>query len=175
MVLLLTVKPWFSSPGRLLGEAPVQQPDLAEQDAVHEGDRRQLVQLEVHLELEFLLLHHHEIHTTVYFVCREGCVSSAVVCITAPLCFNLRRTAENEPSRSRRPQRELPGAGGVARLGTISRPIWAGKSLKMGPDLATLGGGRPHPLSSFRGKGKLCYGLYWRERHTGIRFCCILI
>lgn len=48
-----------SSPRRLLREAAVQQPDFTKKDAVDDGDRRELVQLKIHFEFEFLLFHHH--------------------------------------------------------------------------------------------------------------------
>lgn len=50
-------------PGGLPAEAaPVQQPHLAEEDAVDEGHGGKLVQLQLHAELELLLLHHDEGH-----------------------------------------------------------------------------------------------------------------
>lgn len=45
-----------------MGKAPVQQPDLTEQNTVYERNRRQLVQVEVHSELESLLLAEDEGH-----------------------------------------------------------------------------------------------------------------
>lgn len=48
-------------PGGLRGEAAaVQQPHLAEEDPVDEGHRGELVELEVHLKLKLLLLHHRD-------------------------------------------------------------------------------------------------------------------
>lgn len=50
-------------PGGLPAEAaPVQQPHLAEEDAVDEGHGGKLVQLQLHAELELLLLRHDEGH-----------------------------------------------------------------------------------------------------------------
>lgn len=49
-------------PGRLLGKAPVQQPNLTEQNSVYERNRRQFVQVEVHSEPESLLLAEDEGH-----------------------------------------------------------------------------------------------------------------
>lgn len=50
-----------SLPGGLGGEAAaVQQPHLAEEDPVDEGHRGELLELEVHLKLKLLLLHHRE-------------------------------------------------------------------------------------------------------------------
>lgn len=50
-------------PGGLAAEAaPVQQPHLAEEDAVDEGHGGELLQLQLHAELELLLLHHDEGH-----------------------------------------------------------------------------------------------------------------
>lgn len=52
-------------PGRLFGKAPVQQPDFAEQNSIYERNRRQFVQVEVHSELESLLLAENERHAAV--------------------------------------------------------------------------------------------------------------
>lgn len=52
-------------PGRLLGKAPVQQPNLTEQNSVYERNRRKFVQVEVHSELESLLLAENEGHAAV--------------------------------------------------------------------------------------------------------------
>lgn len=52
-------------PGRLLGKAPVQEPNLTEQNSVYERNRRKFVQVEVHSELESLLLAENEGHAAV--------------------------------------------------------------------------------------------------------------
>lgn len=52
-------------PRRLFGKAPVQQPNLTEQNSVYERNRRKFVQVEVHSEFESLLLAENEGHAAV--------------------------------------------------------------------------------------------------------------
>ena len=60
-------------PRRSCHKVPLQQPQLAEQDPVHEGHRRQLLQGELRLELEFLLLDEKSHHRPVLLMtwCRR--------------------------------------------------------------------------------------------------------
>lgn len=64
-----------------MGKAPVQQSDLTEQNTVYERNRRQLVQVEVHSELESLLLAEDEGHDTVGLLAQLSPLAAACCCL----------------------------------------------------------------------------------------------